>query len=326
MAMPPREEPQSLHGSAPPPPDDVNAPRIPFLPPQENPSANTRPDYWAVPPQPQAPGWPYAGVPPYGNASATGIAPPYPPPVTDGIGPDRVPWGFWDVVIAALPLILSFVLAVVIHFLPSSTGTPAAQTPTSTKILVANSVVGFVIYGVILLLIWLVTVHKYHIGWSALGVRRPPGRYFALAIPILLGMYVVAALVSAAVIKLFYGGKASNPQVKDLTGGGGFSWTSLILALITASIVAPIIEELLFRGMLYGWLRTRWSAVGGIILSAAIFSSAHAIPLILASIFVVGLTLAIVYEKTKSTLATMILHSLFNTIGVIAVFIDLARK
>ncbi len=329
MSMPPPEEAQPLHGSASSPPDDVNVPGIPFLPPQGNPGGNARPDYWAVPPQPQAPGWPYAGIPPYGNVPPTDTIPPYPSyalPVAHGIGPDRVPWGFWDVVVAALPLILSFALVVVIHFFPSSTGTPAAQTPTSTKILVANSVVGFVIYGVILLLIWLVTVHKYHIGWSALGVRRPPRWYFALVLPILLGMYVGATIVSAVVVKLFYGGKANNPQVKDLTGGGGFSWTSLILALITASIVAPVIEELLFRGMLYGWLRTRWSAVGGVILSAAIFSGAHAIPLVLASIFVVGLTLAIVYEKTKSTLATMALHSLFNTIGVIAVFIDLARK
>ena len=329
MSMPPSEEAQSPNGPASPSPDDVNAPRASFLSPQANPGANARPDYWAVPPQPQAPGWPYASAPPYGDVPPSGMIPSYPPYAPSsggGIGPDRVPWGFWDVVVAALPLILSFVLAVVVHFLPSSTGTPAAQTPTSTKILVANSVVGFVIYGVILLLIWLVTVHKYHVSWSALGVRRPPGWYFALVLPILLGMYIVAALVSAAVIKLFYGGKAENPQVKDLTGGGGFSWTSLILALITASIVAPVIEELLFRGMLYGWLRTRWSAVGGVILSAAIFSSAHAIPLILASIFVVGLTLAIVYEKTKSTLATMTLHSLFNTIGVLAVFIDLARK
>ena len=49
-------------------------------------------------------------------------------------------------------------------------------------------------------------------------------------------------------------------------------------------------------------------------------------PIILASIFVVGVTLAIVYEKTKSTLATMMLHSAFNTIGVILVFYQLARK
>jgi len=329
MSMLPPEKAQSPNDPAAAAPDDVNAPRAPFLPPQANPGASTRPDYWAVPPQPQAPGWPYASATPYGDVPPSGMVPPYSPyspPVANRIGPDRVPWGFWDVVVAALPLILSFVLAVVVHFLPSSTGTPASQTPTSTKILIANSVVGFVIYGVILLLIWLVTVHKYHIGWSALGIRRPPGWYLALVLPILLGMYLAAGAVSWVIIKLFYGGTANNPQVKDLTGGGGFSWTSLILALITASIVAPVIEELLFRGMLYGWLRTRWSAVGGGVLSAAIFSGAHAIPLILASIFVVGLTLAIVYEKTKSTLATMTLHSLFNTIGVLAVFIDLARK
>ncbi len=237
-----------------------------------------------------------------------------------------MPWGFWDIVVASLPLLLGLLLTIVAAFVPSSTSTPTASKPTSTKVLAENTAINIVIYGVILLLIWLVTVRKYHVGWSALGARRPPGVYFALVIPILLGMYLAAALVSAVIVKLFYGGKAENPQVKDLTGGGGFSWARLILALITASIVAPIIEELLFRGMLYGWLRTRWSAVGGVVLSAAVFSAAHAIPLILASIFVVGLTLAIVYEKTKSTLATMTLHSLFNTIGVVAVFIDLARK
>ena len=128
------------------------------------------------------------------------------------------------------------------------------------------------------------------------------------------------------IVQLFYGGKATNPQVQDITGGGNFSWTKLILALITASVAAPFVEEIFFRGVLFGWLRTRWGAVPGVILSAALFSGAHAIPLILASIFVVGLTLAIVYEKTKSTIATMKLQSLFNMIGVIAVFIDLARK
>lgn len=323
MSILPPEAEQSPDGPVP-PPDNSNASLPTFLPPQDNSRTNARPDYWAVPPQPHAPTWPYAGGQVYGTAP---IRPPgLPPSPSDDIGPDNVPWGFWEVVVAALPLLLSFILAVLVHFLPSSTGTPASETPTSTRVLIANTVVGLVIYAVILLLIWLVTVRKYHVGWSALGVRRPPRLYFALVIPILVGMYVAAALVSAVVVKVFYGGKAENPQVKDLTGGGGFSWTSLILALITASIVAPIIEELLFRGVLYGWLRTRWSAVGGVILSAALFSAAHAIPLILASIFVVGLTLAIVYEKTKSTLATMTLHSLFNTIGVIAVFIDLARK
>ena len=292
----------------------------PALPPATYP----RPDYWAVPPQPQAPGWPYAGVPPY-----TAVSPFAPGPPTaqqEEIGPNRVPWRFWDVVIAALPFLFILLLTLAAHFASVTATSTTTDTPTSTRVLIANTVVGLVVYAVILLLMWAVTVRKYRVGWSALGLRRPPGLYWALALPILVGMYLAAGIVSSLVVKLFYGGKAENPQVKDITGGGSFSWPKLILALMTASIAAPIVEELFFRGVLFGWLRTRWGAVPGVIVSAALFSGAHAIPLILASIFVVGLTLAIVYEKTKSIIATMALHSLFNTIGVVAVFIELARK
>lgn len=326
MTTPPPDRQPPADGVAPAPSIPVSNDERPALPPPAYP----RPGYWAVPPQPQAPGWPYAGappstgVPPYAGFPAYPSGPPPAPP--GGIGPDRVPWRFWDVVIAALPFILLLALTLVAHFTSSTATSTTTDTPTSTPVLIANTVIGLVVYGVILLLIWAFTVRKYRVGWSALGLRRPPGLYWALALPILIGMYLAAGIVSAIVVKLFYGGKAENPQVKDITGGGSFSWTKLILALITASIAAPIVEELFFRGVLFGWLRTRWGAVAGVILSAALFSGAHAIPLILASIFVVGTTLAIVYEKTKSTIATMALHSLFNTIGVVAVFIDLARK
>lgn len=304
---------------------DNNEPR-PHVPPPTPPGAPPRPGYWAVPPQPQAPGWPYAGVPPYGEyPPGPPVAPP-PPPASTDIGPDHVPWGFWDVLIAALPFIMLLTLNVAAHFLSPTKTSTTTDTPVRTRVLVANTVVGIVIYGIILVAIWLRTAHKYRLRWPALGLRRPPLLFWALVLPILLGMYIAATIVSAIVVQLFYGGKAENPQVKDITGGGGFSWAKLILALITASIAAPFVEELFFRGVLYGWLRTRWGAAIGVTLSAALFSAAHAIPLILASIFVVGLTLAIVYEKTKSTIATMTLHSLFNTIGVVAVFIDLARK
>lgn len=325
MTTPPPDGQPPADGVSPVPYTPVNDDERSNLPPPPAPGGYTRPDYWAVPPQPQAPGWPYAGVPPYTIAPSS-FPPGSPPEHRETIGPNHVPWRFWDVFLAALPFILLLTLTLVSHFTSATATSTTTDTPISTRVLVANTVLGVVIYGIILLLVWAVTVRKYHVGWSALGLRRPPGIYWALALPILIGMYLAAALVSAIIVKLFYGGSATNPQVEDITGGGSFSWTKLILALITASVAAPFVEEIFFRGVLFGWLRTRWGAVPGVIISAAIFSGAHAIPLILASIFVVGLTLAIVYEKTKSILATMTLHSLFNTIGVVAVFIDLARK
>ncbi|MGI8856705.1 MAG: CPBP family glutamic-type intramembrane protease [Thermomicrobiales bacterium] len=325
MTMPPTNGQPPTDDVMPAPSPSVNNDTRPNLPPASPPGGYTRPDYWAVPPQPQAPGWPYAGVPPYGVAP-----PPFPPgpPITyrETIGPNHVPWRFRDVLLAALPFILLLTLTLVSHFASSTATSTTTDTPTSTPVLIANTVIGLVIYGIILLLVWAVTVRKYRVGWSALGLRRPPGLFWWLVLPIFVAMLLAANYVSILIIHVFYGGKATNPQVKDITGGGSFSWTKLILALITASIAAPFVEEIFFRGVLFGWLRTRWGAVPGVSLSAALFSGAHAIPLILASIFVVGLTLALVYEKTKSTIATMALHSLFNTIGVVAVFIDLARK
>jgi uncharacterized protein len=312
-------------GISPAPYTPVNNDNRPALPPAPPPGGYARPDYWAIPPQTQAPGWPYAGIPPYAVAP-----PPFPPgsPVgyREEIGPDHVPWRFWDVLLAALPFILLLALTLVSHFASSTATSTTTDTPISTRVLVANTILGIVVYGIILLLVWVVTVRKYRVDWSALGLRRPPGLYWALALPILIGMYIAAGIISSIIVKLFYGGKATNPQVQDITGGGSFSWTKLVLALVTASVAAPFVEEIFFRGVLFGWLRTRWGAVPAVLLSAALFSGAHAIPLILASIFVVGLTLAIVYEKTKSTVATMTLHSLFNTVGVVLVFIDLARK
>lgn len=312
--IPPTEPPAS-DPAIPPGYPHVN----PMLPPYAPPNPYAGQGNWGAPPQPQAPQWPYVGTQPYA---------PYPPmPEQEEIGPNHVPWRWYDVLIAALPLILTVALNLVVAILPAGSATTTADDkPISTQVLIANTIVGIVIYGIILLLVWLVTIRKYRVGWSALGLRRVPGLFFALFVPILLGMYFAAGIASVIIVKLFYGGNAVNPQEKDITGGGNFSWLKLALALITASVAAPIIEELLFRGVLYGWLRTRWSAVGGVILSAAIFSGAHAIPLILASIFIVGITLAIVYEKTKSTLATMMLHSAFNTIGVVLVFVQLARK
>lgn len=243
------------------------------------------------------------------------------------IGPDHVPWKWYDLIVPALPLILGVVATVIGALAGSATQNASGERATGTRELALSMVIGVGIYAFMVAMMWVFAIRKYHVGWSALGVRRPPALYWALFVPILLGMYVASLIASAIVVLIFYHGKApENPQIKDLTGSGGFSWIALILALITASIVAPIVEELFFRGMLYGWLRTRWTPIGGIIVSGTLFSLAHGIALIFASILVVGITLATVYEKTKSTVATMALHSAFNTIGVLIVFIELARK
>ena len=318
--VPERQEGQTGQQAPEPTPPETQA--VPYSP-TPYPSA-AYPQYTYPPPTsayPAYPGtWVY-GTPPSIYLPTTGR--------DEGIGPERVPWHWYDVLGASFIFILTAAASVVTSVAKGGLTT----TPTTTSgsngnhdaLLIANLIGTVVIYGIVLGIIAWRTVLRYHVPWSALGVRKAPVAAFALMIPVYIVMMLIAGGLGELVNKLFYGGKAQNPQIEAITGGGGFSWIALITAILSASIIAPIVEELLFRGMLYGLLRSRWpSAVLAVIADGALFAAAHGIGLILASIFVVGVTLCIVYEKTKSTLVTMTLHCLFNSVSVATVFITLA--
>lgn len=86
-----------------------------------------------------------------------------------------------------------------------------------------------------------------------------------------------------------------------------------VLFMIYALVVAPIIEELLFRGYLLNvfFPKTPWL---GIVFSATIFGLLHIStdPIYFFSKFILGILLGMVYEKTKNIKASIIVHLLNN--------------
>lgn len=90
--------------------------------------------------------------------------------------------------------------------------------------------------------------------------------------------------------------------------------------ILMAVAVAPIAEEFIFRGYLHGVLRKysgRWISL---LVTSLVFAAMHRhLPAMLPlSIFAVALTL--VYEKTRSLWAPIIMHATFNSITVAAAF------
>lgn len=73
------------------------------------------------------------------------------------------------------------------------------------------------------------------------------------------------------------------------------SHASLIVAVVLACVVAPIAEEMLFRGLLFGWLRAHWPFWPTALVTAALFGAAHgkagALYALLAAMLGVGLAL-----------------------------------
>jgi membrane protease YdiL (CAAX protease family) len=90
---------------------------------------------------------------------------------------------------------------------------------------------------------------------------------------------------------------------------------------VSAVVVAPVTEEVLFRGFLYGALRRRWGPMGSICASAALFSVLHGHPAALLSLFAVGFLLAYLYERTGSLVAPMAAHALTNLNSMLMVLV-----
>jgi membrane protease YdiL (CAAX protease family) len=88
------------------------------------------------------------------------------------------------------------------------------------------------------------------------------------------------------------------------------------LVVVAIVIFAPIAEELFFRGIVFNaWLREAgriWAYVG----SAALFAAIHLSLESLLPIFLLGLALAWVYQRTGSLLAPITMHATVNGISV----------
>ena len=94
----------------------------------------------------------------------------------------------------------------------------------------------------------------------------------------------------------------------------------LTLAVIVAVVVAPISEELLFRGLLQPalgrWIG-RWPAI---LFAAAFFAVAHMDLYAVATLLALGIALGYVYDRTRSLAAPVALHMAFNGITLFSVF------
>ena len=89
-----------------------------------------------------------------------------------------------------------------------------------------------------------------------------------------------------------------------------------MLACIALALVGPIVEELLFRGLLTATFRQRFGPIRTALLTAALFALAHVLPRVIPPIFILGLALTFVYERVGSALPGMLIHRLYNGIAV----------
>lgn len=126
-------------------------------------------------------------------------------------------------------------------------------------------------------------------------------------------LFAVAPLVYF-VVGLFTGGPVTPPQQEVLPTTDPSAW-QVLLAAAAVVVAAPIGEEIFFRGFLFGSLRGRFGLWLSAAISGAVFAAVHILPLLMPLMFVVGIGLALIYERRGSLVASMAAHAAFNTIG-----------
>lgn len=141
--------------------------------------------------------------------------------------------------------------------------------------------------------------------WQRKGVERA----------LLLGLPLGAAggLLGVAVNSAASGHLASDPRVTAMVGGGGVARLFLTFAIV--SVLAPLVEETIFRGICAGSLLARGTAPA-VWVSAIAFSIWHLNPAALRYYAVMGIVFAAIWLK-RGLLASMSAHAAFN--GVLAI-------
>lgn len=106
-------------------------------------------------------------------------------------------------------------------------------------------------------------------------------------------------------------------QQKDILGLFPQSGILFYLTLLNATVIAPIIEELIFRGALLTNLCKKYSNLTSILISSLIFSLIHFQPEVFGAIFLISLLLSRLFLKTNSLVAPIMFHILNNTLKTI---------
>lgn len=159
-------------------------------------------------------------------------------------------------------------------------------------------------------------------GLTVIGVlvykklRRGEGKLFRLSLrgfnPMLILWGFVLILITGIVIEplleLF---PDSFLKMIDQMGANG-GWSVLMLV-----ILAPVMEEVLFRGILLEAVRSKYSSGRAIVVSALMFGVIHFIPQQVVNAFVIGLILGFIYVRTDSLWPVIIIHALNNAMAYV---------
>ncbi len=171
---------------------------------------------------------------------------------------------------------------------------------------VSEELLGVLLYLPIAAWVWLVVVRRNGVNlavmlrWPRLGTY-----WWAVA-----GLFVVQLLFSVGAITLT---QLVAPGLDDALEGVGQG--NLLLALIGLTVLPPLVEEVVFRGILIERLSVKWRLTAAILISSIAFGILHADP-VGATAF--GVMTTVLYLRTGSLWPGILIHFANNLLALLS--------
>lgn len=256
-----------------------------------------------------------------------------PPPVTLAARAPRV----WTVFLAyLLAMAASLGIAVIVMVAMAtrfSMRTGRRIDPVALQTLIADP-------GVFLAILGLGAVTNAALALAAGGMAREPWRArLALAPPRRAAAGVALACAGALGLALGFDALTSALRVRPSgtlelirhalsagAGRGSHATALFLVGLVVMAVLAPVGEELLFRGYMQRRLVQRWGTAAGVLVTAGLFGLAHLDKLQSPFAMVLGVLLGWITVRADSILPALVAHATVNGWAVFATRLALSPR
>jgi membrane protease YdiL (CAAX protease family) len=252
--------------------------------------------------------------------------PPEPSPL-ETIPPDlRIPWTWGDVGIFFLFYFISTV-AISVAILAGASVVMHIAVPDlvkKTSVFVSLSIVGQAIASIVTMIyFWMITrARRAGNFWQAMGWRPLGGSKTSAARATRYLLGGVGLALASSLLSQFFGEPQNVPFNEFFQ-----TRQNILLMMGLGILIAPLVEETMFRGFLYPVAARSFGVMWGIIGTGLLFGSFHAMQLWgawgqVAVLMGVGIVLTWVRARSQSVLASFLIHIAYNSSLFLGLFIS----